>query len=84
MTDAAKETSVSVRVTVDLFNFFHDVGSQYFLDHPIAIGGPGTVVEIDESKFGERAVDGHWIFKGIERRTTNSFMVVIEDRSAAP
>ena len=67
MTDAAKETSVSVRVTVDWFHSFRDVCTQYFLDHPIVIGGPGTMVEIDESKFGKRkynrgrAVDGHWV-----------------------
>ena len=89
MTDAARETGASARVTVDWFNFCRDVCAQYFLDHPIVIGGPGTVVEIDESKFGKRkynrgrAVDGHWVFGGIERGTTKSFMVVVEDRSAA-
>jgi hypothetical protein len=37
------------------------------------IGGEGIVVEIDESKFGHRkynvgrAVDGVWIFGGVER-----------------
>ena len=65
MTDAAKETGVSVRVTIDWFNFFRDVCAQYFLDHPSTIRGSGTVVEIDESKFGKRKynrgrmVDGH-------------------------
>ena len=42
------------RVTVDWFNFCRDVCAQYFLDHPIVTGRPGTVVEIDESKFGKR------------------------------
>ena len=54
MTDAAREIGASARVTVDWFNFCRDVCAQYFLDHPIVIGGPGTVVEIDESKFGKR------------------------------
>ena len=78
-----------MRVTIDWFNFFRDVCAQYFLDHPITIGGSGTVVEIDESKFGKRKynrgrmVDGHWVFGGIERGTTKSFMVVVDDRSAA-
>ena len=69
MTDAARETGASARVTVDWFNFCRDVCAQNFLDHPIVIGGPGTVVEIDESKFGKRkhnrgrAVDGHWVLE---------------------
>ena len=55
-----------------MYNFFRDVCGQYFLDHPISIGGPGKVVKIDESKFGKRKyhcgrhVDGHWVFGGIE------------------
>ena len=31
VTDTAKETGVSVRVTVDWFNFFRDVCAQYFV-----------------------------------------------------
>jgi len=37
------------------------------------LGGPGKIVEIDESKFGRRKyhrghhVDGQWVFGGIER-----------------
>ena len=65
VSDAAKEAGVSKRMAIDWFNFCRDVCGQYFLDHPIIIGGPGTVVEIDESKFGKRkyhrgrVVDGH-------------------------
>jgi hypothetical protein len=35
-------------------NFLRDVCAQYFIDHPMVIGGPGHIVEIDESKFGHR------------------------------
>lgn len=41
----------------------------------VKVGGPGKVVEIDESKFGKRKYhkgrrkDGVWVFAGIERDT---------------
>ena len=54
------------------------------------IGGPGCVVEIDESKFGKRkfnrgkGVDGVWVFGGIERDShpPRCFFVTVNDRSA--
>jgi hypothetical protein len=59
--------------------------------HSKPIGGPGKIVEIDESKFGKRKynrgkkVDGIWVFGGIERdnNPVNCFFVTVEDRSAA-
>lgn len=50
------------------------------------IGGPGTIVEIDESKFGKRKnnqgriVEGSWIFGGIQRDTKECFAVRVETR----
>ena len=54
------------------------------------IGGPGKVVEIDESKFGKRKynrgkrVDGCWVFRGIERDSNppKCFFSTVTDRSA--
>ena len=52
------------------------------------IGGPSTIVEVDESKFGKRKyhrgkhVEGNWVFGGVERNNKQKlFMVVVEDRS---
>ena len=56
---------------MDWYNFIPDVCAQYFLDHPVKIGGPGVEVEIDESKFGRRRynrgryTEGHWVFEGL-------------------
>ena len=36
-----------------LVQFFPRYCAEHFLANPIAIGGPGKVVEINESKFGE-------------------------------
>ncbi|XP_017466934.1 PREDICTED: uncharacterized protein LOC108359533 [Rhagoletis zephyria] len=50
------------------------------------IGGVGSIVEIDESKFGRRkyhrghAVEGQWVFGGVERGTNKCFLVPVEKR----
>ncbi|XP_019862099.1 PREDICTED: uncharacterized protein LOC109590640 [Amphimedon queenslandica] len=83
------ETGHSEHTIVDWFNFLRDICADYFLSNPTVIGGPGSVIEIDKSKFGKRKynrgryVDGHWVFGGIERGTSNCFMVAVADRSAA-
>ena len=74
---------------MDWYNFVRDICIQYFIDHPAVIGGPGKEVEIDESKFGKRkynrgrAVDGHWVFGGMERGGGDSFLVGVDQRNAA-
>ncbi len=90
VTRAMHETGHSSRTVVDWYNFHRDVCAQYFLDHPVVVGGVGKVVEIDESKFGNRKYnrgrykEGHWVFGGVERGDTNDvFMVEVNDRSAA-
>lgn len=54
------------------------------------IGGPGVVVEIDESKFGKRKhhrghrVEGAWVFGGVELTTERRvFAVIVERRDEA-
>ena len=47
------------------------------------LGGPGTIVEIDEAKFGQwkyhrgRFVDGHWVLGGIKQVTDKAFFVPV-------
>ncbi len=87
--NAMRETSHSSNSIMDWYNFHRDVCMQFFIDHPVQIGERGKVVEIDESKFGKRKfnrgrrVDGHWVFAGIERGSSEAFMVEVSDRSAA-
>lgn len=51
------------------------------------IGGPGTIVEVDEAKFGRRkynrgrAVEGDWVFGGVQRGTKAIFLEVVPDRT---
>ena len=87
--DASFETGMSLKSMVDWHNFIRDVCCQYLLDHLIRMGGPGSTVEIDESKFMHRKYhrgryqEGHWVLGMIERGTNVCMMVAVEDRSAA-
>lgn len=86
----ALETSISAHTVIDWYNFCRDICVELLENSESrVIGGPGIVVEIDESKFGKRKyhrgkrVDGVWVFGGIERdNKKNCFFVVVEDRSA--
>ncbi|XP_018398121.1 PREDICTED: uncharacterized protein LOC108776107 [Cyphomyrmex costatus] len=51
------------------------------------LGGPNSIVEIDEAKIGKRKynrgriIDGKWIFGGYERDTKKIFLVPVADRT---
>ena len=55
-------------------------------DNNDKLGGIGSIVEIDESKFGKRKynrgrfVDGKWVFGGIQRGTDKCFFKVVDKR----
>ncbi|KAG1708474.1 putative transposase-like protein [Nymphon striatum] len=73
---------------VKWFNFIRGICERCLIEHPIHIGGPGMVVEIDESKFFHRKyhrgrwTDGHWVLGMIERGTNQCALVVVQDRKA--
>lgn len=73
---------------VDWYNLCREVCSEVIGSENVKVGGPGKVVEIDESKFGKRKYhkgrrkDGVWVFGGIERDSKNCFLTTVEDRSA--
>lgn len=60
----------------------------YFYSYNL-LGGPGVIVEIDESKFGKRKyshghpVEGVWVVGGVERTPERKcFMMTIPNRNA--
>ena len=73
----------------DWKNFVRDLCVELFLTNPQPIGGPGHVVEIDESKFGHRKysrgrmLSGQWVFGGIDVDTKDIFMIPVQNRTAA-
>mmetsp|Transcript_12445 Transcript_12445/g.11279 ORF Transcript_12445/g.11279 Transcript_12445/m.11279 type:complete len:340 (-) Transcript_12445:128-1147(-) len=92
---AVKEADVSKQTVTDWYSFCRCLCRTYILDGWDQIGGPGKIVEIDESKFGKRKynkgkrVDGCWVFGAIERpltlngkplNATNIRVRVVEDR----
>ena len=74
---------------VDYMNYFRNVCTEHFLKHPLKIGGPGKIVEIDETlltrrKYNRgRVIEKQWCFGGIERGTNKCFVVPVERRDAA-
>jgi transposase-like protein len=80
---------MSDRTIVDWYNFCREVLTVVCIDRREQIGGPGTTVEIDESKFGKRnyhrghRVEGTWVFGGVERESGKLFMVPVEKRDSA-
>ena len=53
VTDAAEEAKVSEKSAVQAYQYFRDICSWRILncDSPLMLGGPGVVVQIDESLF---------------------------------
>ena len=51
VTQAAKQAKVSENRTIDIYQYLRDVCSSKLLAAPIVLGGPGIVVQIDESLF---------------------------------
>ena len=76
-------------------NYVRDIFAEYFIRHPLRIGGPGHTVEIDESAFVRRKanivrrkanvgrlVNTQWVFGGIDVDTKHGFLAVAQ-RDAA-
>ncbi|KAI6656224.1 hypothetical protein LOD99_1557 [Oopsacas minuta] len=79
----------SPNTVVDWKSFMRDVCIEDLIINQEPIGGPGTVVEIDESKFGRRKYNhgrlltGQWVFGLYEQGTDNVLMIPVPDCSGA-
>ena len=83
------QSDICVKTAAKLNRIFYEAAVAWMEQHSEQIGGPGEIVEIDESKFGKRKyhkghhVDGQWVFGGIERGSGRSFLVPVEKRDCA-
>ena len=83
------EVGIGRDATIDFNNYLREVCVADLLAHPVIIGGPNTIVEVDESLFPRRKTQQgrilpqQWLFGGICRETGECFMLSVPDRSAA-
>ena len=86
---AQREFAISEHTFVNWRNFMRDICAEYFMQNPMMIGGPGVVVQIDESMFVRRKhnvgrpVGVQWVFGGIDCNTKEGFLVSVPRRDAA-
>ncbi|XP_065650302.1 uncharacterized protein LOC136078459 [Hydra vulgaris] len=90
VSDLTQELNVaSDHTIVDWNQFCRDICVEYFLNNPDPIGGPGCIVEIDESVFCKRKnhvgriTQQQWIFGGYEPATKKGFLIPVQNRYAA-
>ena len=82
-------STISSATIVSHTKAVRDVCVSYFNVHPVKLGGPAKVVEIDETVLARRKnnkgrlVLHQWCFGGIERRSNKCFIVAVEHRDAA-
>lgn len=70
------------------FKYFRELVADSLDEAHYCIGGPGVIVELDESKFGKRKyhighhVEGVWVLGGVERTVERRlFLTAVPDRS---
>ena len=89
---ATAQLAVSARTLVDFYNFLREVCSAALIRNPVQLGGPGRIVQIDESLFahkpkyhrGRAPRNEIWVF-GMADCTSNpalGFMQIVERRNA--
>ncbi|KAF7684985.1 hypothetical protein CDIK_4266 [Cucumispora dikerogammari] len=84
-----RELRFAKQTSTDWKNFLREVCVNKLLLGPSILGGPGRVVQIDETQMTRRKNNvGRvqtpiWVFGGIDCTTKKSFLFEVEDRSAA-
>ncbi|XP_069702575.1 uncharacterized protein [Periplaneta americana] len=77
-----KDVEIGPACVVDWSGFCRQVCVDWVLNNRRCIGGPGTIVELDVSKFGCRKyskgqrIKGQWVFGGVERGNPRNFFLV--------
>ena len=82
------ELHLAEHTVTDWTMFCREAMMDYVARSSEKLGGPGKIVEIDESCFGRRKYNRGtlrnttWVFGGVERQSGRTFLVPVPDRSA--
>lgn len=82
-----RELDLHEHAYVDFRSYLREVCSLKLFENSEKLGGPGKIVEIDESLFTKRKYNvgrftsQQWVFGGIERGTKKCFLVPVQSRS---
>ena len=78
----------SNKSVANFYVYFRQLVASHLDEEDTKIGGPGVIIEIDESKFGKRKyhrghhVEGVWIVGGVERtEERKAFAVPVQNRT---
>ena len=81
------DETTSSEMVIDWYNYCQEVCAYKIMKHHVGpIGGEGTTVETDESKFGKmkyhrgRYIEGQWFFSGICCEMKACFLVLVDHR----
>lgn len=87
-TTAVTMSGNSRTAVAGFYSYFRELVSGSLDEEDTQIGGPGIIVEVDESKFGKRKyhrghrVEGVWVLGGVEKTAQRkAFVVSVEDRT---
>ncbi len=81
-------TGLSQPAVIQWFQWFRKSCSRWLINHPEKIGGPGIVVEIDESlvakaKYGRgREVEARWVFGGYCSDQKKGFLQFVDEKDS--
>nr|XP_047146837.1 uncharacterized protein LOC124819359 [Hydra vulgaris] len=90
VTAASEVVGVNEKTSIQWYQYFRDICSFKTMDVAAVnqLGGPGLIVEIDESLFFKRKynvehnVEKHWIFGAFDVTSKKGYLRRVEDRTA--
>lgn len=93
VSDAGEEAKVTLNSAVQVYQWLRDVCSTKLLQHPIKLGGPGVIVQIDESLYrhkpkhhrGRATQNEVWVFGLVDTGYSPAlgYMEIVPQRDAA-